>query len=188
MKAINKYRIATNKNTGRRFVVESLSFPTDGTPAKCYCYGGVVKCSSTRNGGARWTHAGIRAFMLDAMDVSEPVPFTFELATELWEEEQEVRAAANGCALHLHTSRTGRTTTPKGVELNAEELLEAAAEAEEAGKLELAAALLKAAEAAEAGRHPVELARAAAKAAREARENDPMFKMVRELVERLANA
>jgi hypothetical protein len=145
MKEIRKLRIATVKASSRRFVVDRIDIPRDGTPAKVYCFGDIVAAKEARNGGASFTYSGARTFLRDAVDIAE-VEFTWAVCRELWQEAMAVRAAKMGKGLDLRTSRTGRTTKAVGLDLGADQLLRRAAEAEAEGKMELAAELLKAAE------------------------------------------
>lgn len=150
MKPIRKLRIATIIATGRRFVVDRLSFPSNGQPGKCYCYGDIVEIRSTSNGGAAFTYSGHRTFLIDAVKIEE-VEFTYQYASQLFNECANIRAAEQGMATSTYTSgRKHRTRVTQFVAVSTDELLRRAAAAEEAGQIELAAKLLAAAEAQEA--------------------------------------
>lgn len=61
-------RIATVKATGERYVVQQIDFRSN----KVHCWGELISFSGERGGSAfRKTHAGSKAFLADAVTVTE---------------------------------------------------------------------------------------------------------------------
>ena len=144
-KEIRQLRIATVKATGRRFVVDRVDLPRDGSPATVFCFGEITQAREARNGGASFTYRGFKKFLRDAVDIAEVV-FTWQFCRELCRETSEHQAADLGKGVARKSGRTGRIERAFAVDLTADELVDRAAKAEAEGKFELAAKLMTAAE------------------------------------------
>lgn len=95
-------RIATVKATGKKYLVQQVSF---GTPAKVHVWGEVI-----RSKGLGTTHETPKAFLLDAVEIAE-VPWTHALVAELFKQGCDAKREAGHV---LTVSRSGRTVTDHG--------------------------------------------------------------------------
>jgi hypothetical protein len=112
MKPIRKVRIATVKQTGRKYLVQQIDFQAKPEPI-VRCWGEVESAKATSNGGGSSRHGESKAFVKSAVEITE-VEKTWDLIDELWQQSQQAKRAKGYKIWTRKTYRGNRLSTNYG--------------------------------------------------------------------------